>query len=264
VNIFFRELRSYLKSILIWSGITILFSLVGYSKFSAFYKNPELLAMLDSMPPALLSAFSMNAFNLTTLSGFYGVMIVFWGLILSISAAMWGSDIISKEVRDKTVEFALTLPVTRRRLITAKVAAAFANCALLLLVTWGITVGGARNFNPDKEFYRFVSVSMISFLLMQVIFLALGVFLGCAMKKHKRAGSAAVSILLGSYFVSVLQSMNKDLGFLKYFTPFKYFDPGLMLRESRIETSFIILSVGIAVALVAGAYAAYAKRDFYI
>ncbi len=32
---------------------------------------------------------------------------------------MWGSDIISKEERDKTVEY-LTLPVTRARLLTAK------------------------------------------------------------------------------------------------------------------------------------------------
>jgi ABC-2 type transport system permease protein len=264
VNIFLRELRANLKSLLIWSGIVILFSLVGFSKFSAFYGNPELLAILDSMPPAMIAAFGMRAFNLTTVSGFFGIMVVFYGLILSISAAMWGTDIITKEVRDKTVEFALTLPVTRTRLITAKIAAASANSLILLLVTWGITLVGAQRYGPDREFYRFVSVSMVSFLLMQIIFLALGIFLGCVMKRHKRAGSAAVGILLGSYFVSVLQGMNKDLDFLKYFTPFKYFDPGLMFRESRIELVFVFLSLAIAVALLAGAYAAYSKRDMYI
>jgi ABC-2 type transport system permease protein len=264
VNIFRRELRSYIKSLLIWSGIVILFSLVGFSKFSAFYGNPELLAMLDSMPPGLISAFGMKAFNLTTLSGFFGIMVVFYGLILSIAAAMWGSDVITKEARDKTVEFSLTLPVTRGRLITAKTAAASVNCIILLLVTWGITLVGAQNYKPDGEFYRFVAVSMVSFLLMQAVFLALGIFLGCAMKRHKRAGSAAVFVLLGSYFLSILQGMNQDLDFLKYFTPFKYFDPGLMLRESRIELIFVLLSAGIAAALLGGAYAAYAKRDMYI
>jgi hypothetical protein len=33
---------------------------------------------------------------------------------------MWGSDIISKEERDKTIEFSLTLPVKRSKLISGK------------------------------------------------------------------------------------------------------------------------------------------------
>ena len=264
MNIFFRELRANLKSLLIWSGIVILFSLVGFSKFSAFYGNPELLAILDSMPPPMLSALSMNAFNLTTVTGFFGIMIMYFGLILSIAAAMWGSDIISKEERDRTVEFSLTLPVTRARVVTAKTAAAVVNCIILLLVTWGITWSARRNYQPDEEFYQFVSISMLPFSFLQMIFLALGIFLGCAMKKHKRAGSVAIGILLGTYFASILSGMSKDLEFLKYFTPFKYFDAAFLLRESRLEILFVLLSLGIIAVLLAGAYATYSKRDVYI
>ncbi len=137
MNIFLRELRSNLKSLLIWSGIVFLFSIIGFTKFSAFYDNPELMVIVDSMPPAMISALSMNAFNLTTVTGFFGIMIVYFGLILAISAAMWGSDIISKEERDRTVEFSLTLPVTRARVVTSKAAAAAVNCLILLLVLWG-------------------------------------------------------------------------------------------------------------------------------
>ena len=72
-----------------------------------------MLKMLDSMPPAMLDALSMRAFNLTTFSGFYGIMFIYFGLMGAIAAAMWGSDIISKEERDKTVEFSLVLPVSR-------------------------------------------------------------------------------------------------------------------------------------------------------
>jgi ABC-2 type transport system permease protein len=84
-----------------------------------------MLAMLDAMPPAVMDAMNMRAFNLTTLSGFYGVMFLYFGLMGAIAAAMWGSDIISKEERDKTVEFALVLPVSRSRVITAKALAAW-------------------------------------------------------------------------------------------------------------------------------------------
>lgn len=264
MNIFLRELRANRKSLIIWSVIVVLFSVVGFSKFSAFYGNPELLSVLDSMPPVMLEALSMNAFNLTTVTGFYGIMIVYFGLILTIAAAMWGSDIITKEERDKTVEFALTLPVTRSRLITAKATATLVNCVILLLVTWGITLVGARNFAPDAEFYRFVALSMLGFLFMQLIFLAVGIFLGAAMKRHKRAGSLAIAVILVTYFLSIVIELNDKLDFLKYLSPFKYFEAASLLHDSRVEVLYVILSLVIAVVFMAGAYIAYQKRDLYI
>jgi len=264
MNIFLRELRANFKSLLIWSGIVILFSVIGFSKFSAFYGNPELTAILDGLSPALLSALSMNAFNLTTVTGFFGIMIMYYGLILTIAAVMWGSDVISKEERDRTVEFSLTLPVTRSQVVTAKLAAVTVNCVILTLVTWGITLLSAQSFKPDSAFYSFVAISMLSFLLMEMVFLALGIFLGCALRRHKRAGSLAVSFILGLYFTSILSGLTKDLDFLKYFTPFKYFDPVFMMHESRLELIFVFLSIAISAALVTGAYIFYSKRDLYI
>ncbi len=264
MNIFIRELRANFKSLLIWSFIVIVFNLVGFLKFSAYYNNPEMLAILDSLPPAMLSAFSMSAFNLTTVAGFYGIMVTYFGLILAIAATMWGSGVISKEERDKTVEFSLTLPVTRARLITAKTAAMGVDCLILLLITWGITLVSAQQYHPDSEFYRFVAIGVLSFLFLQMIFLALGIFLGCALKKHKQSGSIGIWILLGTYFLSILVGLNKDLDFLKYLTPFKYFDPAQLLHESRLDMPFVLLSVVIIAACMAAAYTSYAKRDLYI
>ncbi|MFH2103038.1 MAG: ABC transporter permease subunit [Chloroflexota bacterium] len=264
MNIFLRELKANFKSLLIWGGIAILFITIGFSKFSAYYENPELLAILDNMPPALLAAFNISSFNLTTLTGFFGLMFTYFALILSISAALWGSDIISKEERDKTVEFSLTLPVTRSTLITAKTAAAVINCVGLALITWGAVLLNAANYQPDSEFYAFLALSMLALFIMQMIFLAVGVFLGCSLKQHKRASSVAVSVLLGTYFISIIAGLNENLEFLKYFSPFKYFNPGTLLHESKFELIFVGLSVGIIVVSLVGAYATYARRDLYI
>lgn len=264
MNIFLRELRANLKSLLIWSAISLLFSMVGFSKFSAFYENPDLLAILEGMPPQVISALNMDAFNLTTVTGFFGIMIMYLSLLLAIAAAMWGSDIISKEERDRTVEFALTLPVTRARLVSAKTAAAAVNCALLLLVTWAGALLNAQPYKPDETFYRFVGLSTLSFAVIQAVFLALGVFLGCVMRRHKRAGSAAVAILLGSYVASIVSGLSKDVEFLKYFSPFEYFDAALLMRDARLEPQYVLLSAGIIVVLLVSAYATYQKRDLYI
>jgi ABC-2 type transport system permease protein len=264
MNIFVREVRSNLRSLLIWGVIVVLFVAIGVSKFSAYYGNPEMLAILDDMPQAVLTAFSFQAFNLTTISGFFGVMFTYFALLLSVAAAMWGSDTISKEERDKTVEFSLTLPVTRGRVVTAKALAALVNCIGLLLITWGASVISAGRYHPDSEFYRFLGLLMLAVFIMQLIFLAIGIFLGCAMKQYRRAGSVAVSLLLGTYFLSVISSLNEKLDFLKYLSPFKYFDAGLLLRESRFDVVFVGLSLAIILASMVGAYVSYARRDLYI
>ena len=264
MNIFVRELKANLRSLIIWAVIVVLFVTVGVSKFSAYYENPEMLAILDEMPQAMLAAFSIQAFNLTTVTGFFGLMFTYFALLLSIAAAMWGSDIISKEERDKTVEFSLTLPVTRSRLVTAKALAALVNCIALLLITWAASLVSASPYQPDSEFYGFLRLSMLALFIMQLIFLAIGILLGCAMKRYKRAGAVAIALLLGTYFLSVISSLSKDLEFLKYFTPFKYFDAGILARESRLDLAFVGLSLAIIVASMVGAYVTYARRDLYI
>ena len=264
MNIFLREVKANSKSLLIWGVIVALFITVGVSKFQAYYGNPEMLKILDAMPPALLAAFSMDAFNLTTVSGFYGLMFSYYALILAIAAAMWGSDIISKEERDKTVEFSLTLPVTRSRVVTAKALAALVNCILLLLVTWGISALSVQRYQPDAAFYRFLALCMAALFVIMLIFWAIGILLGCAMKQYRRAGSAAVSVLLVTFFLSVIASMSKDLSWLKYLSPFKYFDAGVLLRESKLDPLYVGISVAIVVACMAAAYLTYSKRDLTI
>jgi ABC-2 type transport system permease protein len=264
MNIFFRELRANLKSLIIWSVIMGLLILIGTAKFAAFANDPESLKLLDAIPPAMLDALNMRAFNLTTVTGFYGIMFVYFGLMAAIAAAMWGSDMISKEERDKTVEFSLVLPVSRSRVITAKAVAALINCVAFVLITWAISLVTVQTYKPDSEFYKFLALEMQAMFMIELVFLALGLLLGCAMKQYKLSGSVAVGIILITYILSVLSGLQKNLDFLKYFTPFKYFDAGDFLGTGALNGGFVLLSAVIIVVCVAAAYWTYNKRDLYI
>jgi len=264
MNIFIRELKANLKSLVIWSVIVTLLIIMAVAKFSGFANDPEMLKMMDSLPPAMLDAFSMRAFNLTTLSGFYGVMFIYFGLMGAIAAAMWGSDIISKEERDKTVEFSLVLPVSRSKVITAKALAALVNCIAFVLITWAVSLVAVRSFNPDQAFYNYLALEMRAMFSIELIFLAIGLLLGCAMKQYKRSGSTAVAIILATYFMAIVSGMQEKLDFLKYFTPFKYFDAGDLFRNGKMDSTYLLLSAAIIVVCVAAAYLLYNRRDLYI
>jgi ABC-2 type transport system permease protein len=264
LNIFFRELKSNLKSLVIWSVILALLIMIAVAKFSAFAGNPDMLAMLDSMPPALLDALSLRAFNLTTLSGFYGIMFVYFGLMGAMAAAMWGSDIISKEERDKTVEFSLVLPVSRSKVITAKALAALVNCIAFVLITWAVSLVAVQQYSPDRAFHAFLALEMQAMFLIELIFLAIGLMLGCAMKQYKRSASTAVAIILATYFMSVVSVMQERLDFLRYVTPFRYFDAGELFRSGQMNATYLLISAALVVGSVIAAYWTYNRRDLYI
>jgi ABC-2 type transport system permease protein len=264
MNIFLRELKANIKSLVIWGVIVTMLIMIAVGKFAAFADNPEMLAILDTMPPAMLDALNMRAFNLTTLSGFYGVMFIYFGLMGAIAAAMWGSDIISKEERDKTVEFSLVLPVSRSRVVTAKALAALVYCILFVLITWAVSLAAVRSYNPDQAFFDFLALEMGAMFSIELVFLAIGLLLGCAMKQYKRSASTAVSIILATYFMSIVSSMQENLDFLKYFTPFRYFEAGELFRTGSLNGTYLLISAAIILLSLVAAYWSYNKRDLYI
>lgn len=264
MNIFLRELKANLKSLVIWSAIIALLIMMAVAKFSAFAGDPEMLKMMDAIPPVMLDALNMRAFNLTTLSGFYGLMFIYFGLMGAIAAAMWGSDIVSKEERDKTVEFSLVLPVSRSRVITAKALAALVNCIAFALITWAVSLVAVRSYNPDQAFYDFLALEMQAMFVIELIFLAIGLLLGCAMKHYKLSGSTAVAIILTTYFMSIISGMQEKLDFLKYLTPFKYFDAGELFRTGQMDGTYLLISAAIIIVSLSAAYWIYNKRDLYI
>lgn len=264
MNIFLRELKANLKSLIIWSVIIALLIAIAASKFAAFAGDPEMLKILDTMPPAVIEAMSMNSFNLTTIIGFFGLMFLYFGLMGAIAAAMWGSDIISKEERDKTVEFSLVLPVSRSQVVTAKALAALINCILFVLITWGISILAVQSYNPDQAFYDFLKLEMLAMFLIELIFLSVGLLLGCALKNYKSSGSTAVGIILVTYFTSIIAKMNENFEFLKHFTPFYYYDAGEMFRSGELNGTYVGISAAIVVLALIAAYWVYNKRDLYI
>lgn len=264
MNIFLRELKANFKSLLIWAVIILLFIVIAAAKFSAFYNDPAMLAILEKLPEPLLVLFNMRIFNLTTLSGFYGLMFVYFALMGAIAAAMWGSDIISKEERDKTVEFSLVLPVTRSRVITAKALAALVNCISFMFIIWGISLVAVLPYNPDGAFHSFLALEMQALLVIELIFLAIGLLLGCAMRHYKRTGSTAVAVILITYILYMLSSIVDKLDNLKYFTPFRYFDAADILQSGHLNAGYVALSAVIIFVCLTVAYWSYNRRDLYI
>ena len=78
------------------------------------------------------------------------------------------------------------------------------------------------------------------------------------------AGSLAIGAILGTYFLSIASGLHENLNFLKYFTPFKYFDPIDLRNDLALDGGMLALSIGVITVCLALAYVTYQKRDLYI
>ena len=264
MTFFLHEFKLNFKSLLVWTVVIALLIVIAVMKFSGFVGNEASLAIMDSIPPQLLDAMQMRSFNLTTLEGFFGVMFIYFALMGAMAAAMWGSDAISREERDRSAEFSLVLPVSRSRVVTTKLLAALANCVLFVLFTWLISIYAVKVYAPSAAFYQFLRLEMLAMYLLELIFLAIGVMLACALKDHKLGGSIAIGIILGAYFMSVIANISPKLDWLKSINPFSWFDAVTFFNTGALKTSSLILTAILVVTCLLVAYFSYEKRDLVI
>lgn len=264
MNIILRELKSNRKAMLFWIIAVVSFCLLAYAEGGAFMGEDTIQELMEGMPDELMSMFSMGSYDLSTPEGYYGLLVSYIALSLAIYSVMRGCSSIISEERDKTVEFSLVLPIKRHQLLTAKLLVTFFYgiilniVALLCGVVFGLTV------EATSSYYEYIAISSVSILIIQLIFLAVGFCIGCLFRNHKRAGSLSVGILLTTYFFSMFSGMHEKLEFLKYLTPFKFFDAYEMLINMSLDIKYVFISIAISVVLIVAGYIGYQKRDMHI
>ncbi|MBN2794601.1 MAG: ABC transporter permease subunit [Clostridia bacterium] len=261
MHILKRELKSNLKGLLIWSIAMIVLVVMMTTEYSAYDSNPEMADVLSSMPEAMLKAFSMENANLTTPSGFISLASFYFSVMLGVYGVLMGSGIISKEERDKTVEFFLTLPVSRVQVIWSKLwAAVILNTGLNLITVSSIIVTLWR-YNLSQDFFSFLWKLFIGIWILQMIFLSMGMFLASFLKRYKSSGKISASLLMVLYVLNVITALNSKLDFLKYITPFKYFEANKILVNNTLEGKYIMLSIVIIFVGFGLTFILYPKRD---
>ncbi len=264
MNILIRELKSKRKTLLIWSIIIISFALLGYGEGSAFVGDTSIQSLMDSMPQELLKAFSMESFDMSTPEGYFGIMGPYFALALGIFSVMTGCTAIVSEVRDKTAEFSLSLPIKRYQLLFAKLIVVFIYGIVLNALSTLCSVVFGLTVNAQDGYYTFVLVSASAVFFIQLIYLAIGFFVGCVFKNHKRASSLSVSILLATYFFSMFSGMHEKLEFFKYLNPFDFFDFYKIMTSGTLEWIYVIILVALSSLLIAAGFISYQKKDIHI
>lgn len=262
MNLFWREIKAQRKALMIWCIGALVLVAAGMNKYSIYSTSGQSMnEVISKMPKSLQVLLGTGSFDLSTADGYFGFLFIYLVLMATIHAALLGSTIIAKEERDRTSEFLIVKPISRSRIITAKLLAALTNVVLLNFITLISSILIVDYYGKGESHSGNIVILMAGMFILQLIFMLLGSGIGASLKHPKTAPSFTAIVLFAAYLLSLLIDLNSKLEFLQYVTPFKFFEAKNILAENSLSPVFILLSIVIIAVLLKVTYSFYQKRD---
>ena len=254
-----HELRQGWKSFVVWTASILFFVLVCVFLFPEMKKEMEGITNIFASMGAFTAAFGMDRLNFGTLIGFYSIEC---GNILGIGGAFFASLIgisaLAKEEKERTVEFLLTHPVSRIRVITEKLAAVLVQ----LIAMNGIVFAGAAvsvmAIGEEVPWKEICLLHLAYFLLQMEL---AGICFGISAFIRSSGLGIGMGIAAVMYFLNIIANISDSAEFMKYITPFGYADSADIITSGGLDIKMLLPGMGIMVLCVVLAYWKYYKKD---
>jgi ABC-2 type transport system permease protein len=261
-NIYRHELRTRLKSVVIWSLAVAALVLFFFSFFAVFADQAALMnEMLAKFPQELRAAFSMDNMDLSTVLGFYSFIFLFVQLCLAIQAGNYGFGLVSIEESELTADFLLSKPVSRTQVLTSKLLAALTSLTITNLVVWVSSFAAISLFRGERQYQaRTLLLLLLSIVIFQLFFLSVGLVISLLVKRVRSVTPYALGLGFGSYVLSAFSGVFGDVK-LELITPFKHLDAAYIVRHGAYNTPLVLLNVAVTLVSLAASYWLYLRRD---
>lgn len=263
MNMFLHELAAYRKSTIIWTCSLITLVVLFLAMFPAFSKEAEAFKeIMKGFPEPVRKAMGFSVDSMSSILGFYSYMFLYTTLCGAIQAMNLGTSIISKESREKTADFLLTKPVTRRSIMTSKLMAAL-SCLVITNVAYLVVTSIMVSVVSTKEYsYKIFFMISITLFFVQLMFLALGIIISVVMPRIKSVLPISLGTVFTFFIIGMFAATSGDDA-MRYITPFKYFSTNYIMKNSAYEVSFIIIEIGFIVSAITASYFVYSKKDIH-
>lgn len=257
------EFKRNFKSLILWTGIVgglALLMLMLYPAFKdAFAQLEELLSVY---PEAFLEAFGMGegGLDMSDIYGWFGVEgYLFVNLIGGSYAGILGGSILSKEEDDKTIEFLLSKPISRDRILFGKFIVVGIN---LLILNTIVSIILLVTFSLFGELHLVVWLlySFAPFIL-QMIFASISFLVSIFITKSRQVLSISLGVVIGMYVVDLISKLTEEAEFLKYITPYEYINAVTIVNDETVKPLYLLISVFIITVCLLASWQLYKRKD---
>ena len=263
MSIFTRELRMARKSTIIWSLCMFALIYASMFKFDTLATGGEAAReMFHQFPQSMQALFGMNGLDITTITGYYGILVLYIMIVAAIHAGMSGADAVAREERDHTAEFLFPKPVGRTHVLTQKLCAGFVGVLILYGVIWASSIASIALFAPVHTVMNELGLMLGAVGLTQVVFYGVGAALAAV--APRRAGRFVALMIFVGYIVYVGTQLVGSLEWVRIVSPIAFFNAQSILAAQSINGGYVVCCVGAILLAGAIAYYVFSARDIRI
>lgn len=256
-----HELKQGKTSFFIWTAS------IGFLLVICIFLFPEMKGQMDSVNDVFASmgsfteAFGMDRLNFGTLIGFYSVEC---SNILGLGGAFYASlcavGILGKEEKDKTAEFLLTHPVSRKRIVTEKLIAVLIQITAMNIIIYALAVGSIAAVGEEIP-WKEISLLHLAYYLLQIELA--GICFGVSAFLRKGGVGVGLGIAAMMYFLNLIANITDAVKFLKYITPFGYCEGADIVSSGSLDGTLVTIGAVIGIAGIIIAYLKYTGKDIH-
>ena len=256
-----HELKQGKTSFLIWTAS------IGFLLAICIFLFPEMKGQMEGINDMFASmgsftaAFGMDRLNFGTLTGFYAVEC---GNVLGLGGAFFASlcavAVLSKEEKDKTAEFLLTHPVSRKRIITEKLIAVLIQITAMNIIIYALAVGSIAAVG-EKIPWKEISLLHLAYYLLQLELA--GICFGVSAFLRKGSVGIGLGIAVMMYFINLIANIADIAEFLKYITPFGYCEGADIISNGNLDITLVIVGAVMGISGIIIAYLKYTRKDIH-
>ena len=259
MRLFLHELKQNRLSLIIWSlsiAFMLCVSIVIYPEMSG--QMEEMNQMMSEMG-AFSSAFGLDQLSFGEFSGYYGIEC---GNVLGLGGALFaaiiGVSALAKEEKDRTAEFLLTHPISRKKILFCKLAAVITQIVILNIIV-NLLANICAIIIGESEGIGIRLLLGLAYLLMQIEISAICFGISSIVINGTYGIGIGFSLIL--YFLNIISNLTEEAEFLKYITPFGYSDSAYIINEKTIKPEYLIIGAVFTILGIITAYLKYTKKD---
>ena len=241
---------------------------IGFLLAVCLFLFPEMKGEMDNVSDMFASmgsftaAFGMDRLNFGTLTGFYAVEC---GNVLGLGGAFFASLIgisaLAKEEKEHTVEFLLTHPLRREKIVTDKLIATLLQIVFMNLILYGLSVVSIMAIGEEMP-WKEITLLHLAYFLMQLELA--GICFGISAFLHRGGLGIGLGIATMMYFLNLVANITEKAEFLKYITPFGYAEGADIISDGSLNTAYVLIGMAFAVTGIVAAYWKYGKKDMLV
>jgi ABC-2 type transport system permease protein len=258
MNVFKFELKSQLRSTVIWTVAVITLLLMFQSGIYPLYSESldDVMEIMSGFPKAFIAAFGMNSETMFSFGGFFNLTYNYLSLMGAIMAAVLSITAFSREKRSKCLDFLLAKPCSRMTIFSAKLLSVL---TLLLLSNLLTVLTAAVVFSATADLGKLI-LSLSGLFYTEIVFIALGTIFSIFAKKVRSVSGAAIAFGFGSFILSAMYGiLNEEK--MRYITPLKYFNPSAVYADGGFEGKYVVTAIIVIVVCIGTAGYHFCKYD---